>query len=131
MTLQPCRRVFPDNIAAPAVELKYVLRAVTPLIRSGSSAVVFGEGDFRTPTENRSKPPALERGDELELGPLRATVVRLLNHPRFISLQFDPVRDVINIDAEHNRRPKCGEVISSAGVRALISLFGPTRVTHR
>jgi S-adenosylmethionine:tRNA ribosyltransferase-isomerase len=23
------------------------------------SAVVFGEGDFRTPTENRSKPPAL------------------------------------------------------------------------
>ena len=25
-----------------------------------------------------------------------------------------PVRDVINIDAEHNRRPKCGEVISSA-----------------
>ena len=42
-----------------------------------------------------------------------------------------PVRDVINIDAKHNRRPKCGEVISSAGVRALISLFGPTRVTHR
>ena len=42
-----------------------------------------------------------------------------------------PVRDVINIDAEHNRCPKCGEVISSAVVRALISPFGPTRVTHR
>ena len=36
------------------------------------SAVVFGEGDFRTPTENRSKPPALKPGDRLELGRLRA-----------------------------------------------------------
>ena len=53
------------------------------------SAVVFGEGDFRTPTENRSKPPALKHGDRLELGCLRGTVVRLLNHPRFILLQFE------------------------------------------
>jgi hypothetical protein len=53
------------------------------------SAVVFGEGDFRTPTENRSKPPALKRGDRLELGRLRGPVVRLLNHPRFILLQFE------------------------------------------
>jgi S-adenosylmethionine:tRNA ribosyltransferase-isomerase len=53
------------------------------------SAVVFGEGDFRTRTENRSKPPALKRGDRLELGRLRGTVLRLLNHPRFILLQFE------------------------------------------
>jgi len=53
------------------------------------SAVVFGEGDFRTPTEDRSKPPALKRGDRLELGRLRGTVVRLLNHPRLILLQFE------------------------------------------
>jgi S-adenosylmethionine:tRNA ribosyltransferase-isomerase len=53
------------------------------------SAVVFGEGDFRTPTEDRSKPPALKRGDRLDLGRLRATVIRLLNHPRFILLQFE------------------------------------------
>jgi S-adenosylmethionine:tRNA ribosyltransferase-isomerase len=53
------------------------------------SAVVFGEGDFRIPTENRSKPPALKRGDRLELGRLRGTVLRLLNHPRFILLQFE------------------------------------------
>jgi hypothetical protein len=35
------------------------------------SAVVFGEGDFRTPTESRSKSPALIPGDRLELGRLR------------------------------------------------------------
>ncbi len=53
------------------------------------TAVVFGEGDFRTVTENRPKPPILRGGDRLELGPLRGIVVRLLNHPRLISLQFE------------------------------------------
>ena len=53
------------------------------------TAVVFGEGDFRTVTENRPKPPILHGGDRLELGPLRGIVVRLLNHPRLISLQFE------------------------------------------
>lgn len=53
------------------------------------SAVVFGEGDFRTRTEHRPPPPALHPGDRLELGPLRATVARLLHHPRFILLQFE------------------------------------------
>ena len=53
------------------------------------SAVVFGEGDFRTPTENRSKPPSLKCGDRLELGRLRGIVARLLHHPRFILLQFE------------------------------------------
>jgi S-adenosylmethionine:tRNA ribosyltransferase-isomerase len=52
------------------------------------SAVVFGEGDFRMRTEDRPKPPALNPGDLLELGPLRATVTRLLNNPRMITLQF-------------------------------------------
>jgi S-adenosylmethionine:tRNA ribosyltransferase-isomerase len=53
------------------------------------SAVVFGEGDFRMRTEDRPKPPALNAGDLLELGPLRAAVTRLVNHQRLISLQFE------------------------------------------
>ncbi len=53
------------------------------------SAVVFGAGDFRMRTEDRPMPPTLNPGDRLDLGPLRATVMRVLNHPRFISLQFD------------------------------------------
>ena len=40
-------------------------------------------------TEDRPKPPTLTPGDRLDLGPLRATVARVLNHPRFISLEFD------------------------------------------
>jgi S-adenosylmethionine:tRNA ribosyltransferase-isomerase len=52
-------------------------------------AVAFGAGDFRMRTENRPMPPDLAPGDRLELGPLRATVVRVLDHPRLISLCFD------------------------------------------
>jgi S-adenosylmethionine:tRNA ribosyltransferase-isomerase len=52
------------------------------------SAVVFGEGDFRMRTEDRPQPPVLTPGDRLELGPLRATVTRLLSHSRLVALQF-------------------------------------------
>jgi S-adenosylmethionine:tRNA ribosyltransferase-isomerase len=53
------------------------------------SAVVFGDGDFRLRTEDRPSPPPLAPGDRLDLGPLRATVARLLNHPRFVLLEFE------------------------------------------
>ncbi len=53
------------------------------------SAVVFGAGDFRTRTEDRPLPPPLAAGDRLALGPLRATVTGLLNHPRLVRLEFD------------------------------------------
>src|SRR5262249_50063151 len=49
------------------------------------SAIVFGAGDYRTRTEDRSPPPPLAPGDRLALGPLSATVERLLGHPRPIS----------------------------------------------
>ena len=68
------------------------------------SAVAFGEGDFRTRTESRSNPPALIPGDRLELGLLRATVTRLLNHPRFILLQFEgSQREIWEGLARHGR----------------------------
>jgi S-adenosylmethionine:tRNA ribosyltransferase-isomerase len=68
------------------------------------SAVVFGDGDFRTRTEDRSRPPALKPGDRLELGRLRATVARLLNHPRFILLQFEgSPREIWEGLARHGR----------------------------
>lgn len=53
------------------------------------SAVVFGAGDFRMRTEDRPKPPTLTAGDRVVLGPLSATVSRLLNHPRLIAIRFD------------------------------------------
>jgi S-adenosylmethionine:tRNA ribosyltransferase-isomerase len=51
-------------------------------------AIVFGAGDFRTRTEDRPMPPALNPGDTLTLGELRATVERQLDHPRLVSLYF-------------------------------------------
>jgi S-adenosylmethionine:tRNA ribosyltransferase-isomerase len=56
---------------------------------SDFSAVVFGAGDFRTRTEDRPQPPALASGDRLALGPLGATVARVLGHPRLVLLHFD------------------------------------------
>lgn len=68
------------------------------------SAVVFGEGDFRMRTEDRPQPPALNYGDRLELGPLRATVVGLLNHPRFVLLRFEgSPREIWEGLARHGR----------------------------
>ncbi len=53
------------------------------------SAIVFGAGDFHTRTEDRPLPPPLSPGDGLDLGPLRAVVVQVLDHPRHILLHFE------------------------------------------
>jgi S-adenosylmethionine:tRNA ribosyltransferase-isomerase len=68
-------------------------------------AVVFGAGDFRTRTEDRPMPPALTHGDCLGLGPLRATVERVLHHPRLISLCFDGSPDEIWEGLARHGRP--------------------------
>jgi len=59
------------------------------------TAIVFGAGDHRTRTEDRAAPPDLRAGDGLALGPLRATVLRTLDHPRLIALRFDGTPDAI------------------------------------
>ena len=53
------------------------------------TAVVFGAGDFRLRTEDRLPPPRLAPGDRLRLGPLSATIERLLDHPRLAAVAFD------------------------------------------
>lgn len=69
------------------------------------SAVLFGLGDFRMRTEDRPLPPAAQPGDRLALGPLRATVARLLlNHPRLVALDFDgSPRDIWEGLTRHGR----------------------------
>lgn len=69
------------------------------------SAVVFGEGDFRTRTEDRHAPPPLAAGDRLILGPLRATVEELLRHPRLVSLLFDGTPDEVWAGLARHGRP--------------------------
>jgi S-adenosylmethionine:tRNA ribosyltransferase-isomerase len=66
--------------------------------------VVFGAGDFRTPTEQRAPPPVLQPGDTLQLGPLSAEVVRLLGHPRLIEVHFrDSIAEMWESIARHGR----------------------------
>src|SRR5215213_4747687 len=69
------------------------------------SAVVFGEGDFRTRTEDRAAPPTLSDGDRLVLGPLRATIERTLGHARLVSLIFDGSPDEVWAGLARHGRP--------------------------
>jgi len=69
------------------------------------TAVVFGAGDFRTRTEDRPAPPPLSAGDRLQLGPLQASVVRLLDHPRLVELHVDGDADDIRAGIARHGRP--------------------------
>ena len=53
------------------------------------TAVIFGAGDFRTPTEHRPLPPPAAVGDALQLGPLQAKVTAVYGHPRLVQLTFE------------------------------------------
>lgn len=68
------------------------------------TAVLFGGGDHRTPTEHRAPPPRIGAGDVLQLGPLAATVYEKLGHARLVRLGFHgSVESVWNGIATHGR----------------------------
>jgi S-adenosylmethionine:tRNA ribosyltransferase-isomerase len=69
------------------------------------AAVVFGEGDYRTRTEDRQTPPPLARGDRLALGPLAATMEDFLGHPRLVTIRFDGSADAIWAGLARHGRP--------------------------
>jgi S-adenosylmethionine:tRNA ribosyltransferase-isomerase len=69
------------------------------------AAIVFGAGDYHTRTEHRLAPPPLAPGDRLLLGPLSATIVSTLGHPRLVSLEFDGTADAIWAGIAHHGRP--------------------------
>jgi S-adenosylmethionine:tRNA ribosyltransferase-isomerase len=69
------------------------------------AAVVFGAGDYHTRTEDRPAPPPLASGDQLLLGPLSATIVSALGHPRLVSLEFDGSADAIWAGISRHGRP--------------------------
>jgi S-adenosylmethionine:tRNA ribosyltransferase-isomerase len=68
-------------------------------------AVVFGAGDWRTRTEDRPPPPPLAAGDTLALGPLAATVVRIVAAPRLVELRFAGAADAIRAGIARHGRP--------------------------
>lgn len=91
------------------------------------TAVVFGAGDHQMRTEDRPDPPVLRAGDQLILGPLRATVAEVLGHHRLIALRFESRPDDIWAGiAEH------GKPIQYAHVRENLALWDVwTRVAAR
>jgi S-adenosylmethionine:tRNA ribosyltransferase-isomerase len=79
-----------------AVEVRLAgRRSLAPGSVRDFTAVVFGAGDHRTRTEDRLPPPPLQPGDVLQLGPLAATILRTLCHPRLVTLRFAGVPDAI------------------------------------
>lgn len=59
------------------------------------TAVIFSAGDHRTRTEHRDAPPPVRVGDALTLGPLRASISKVLGHPRLVELRFSGTPDEI------------------------------------
>ena len=69
------------------------------------TAIVFGAGDHRTPTERRADPPPMQAGDLLRLGPLAATVRRVHPQRRRIELGFDAPADAVWAGIAAHGRP--------------------------
>jgi S-adenosylmethionine:tRNA ribosyltransferase-isomerase len=69
------------------------------------TAVLFGAGDWRTPTEHRPLPPPVASGDRLHLGPLTATILRTLDHPRLVELRFEDTPDAVWAGLARHGRP--------------------------
>jgi len=80
-------------------------RSLAPVAVTAFTAVVFGAGDHRTPTEHRPAPPALVVGDTLIVGPLRATIAAVHEHPRLVDIQFHGGVDEIWAAFAHHGRP--------------------------
>jgi len=80
-------------------------RSLDPTQVDRFTAVVFGAGDFRARTEDRAAPPTLNPGDDLELGQLRATVERVLDHPRLVALHFHGTSGEIWAGFAHHGKP--------------------------
>ena len=73
-----------------AIEVRLAGRdSILPATIDRVSAIVFGEGDYRTPTERRTPPPVLRPGDGLALGPVTARVTEILGHSRFVTVEFE------------------------------------------
>lgn len=74
-----------------------------PVVR----AVLFGAGDFRTPTEHRPAPPSVRVGDRLSLGAIEATIERVHDeHARFVWVSLraiDPAKTLAESLYAHGR----------------------------
>jgi S-adenosylmethionine:tRNA ribosyltransferase-isomerase len=70
-------------------------------------AVLFGAGDWRTPTEHRPAPPAAQPGDRITFGPDLSADVHSVAHvsPRLLALRFHPQGDAFWTALYRHGRP--------------------------
>ena len=69
-------------------------RLVAELLDGAFRAVLFGSGDWRTPTENRAPPPLVARGDRLSFGDVSARVENVSPvSARLVDLRFEVERE--------------------------------------
>ena len=101
-----------------AIEVRLAGRRSLAPEDTGFLAIVFGEGDYHTRTEDRAAPPAFAPGDRLALGPLVAEVERVLDHPRLVRLRFGGAPDDIWSGIARHGRP-----IQYAHVPARLALW--------
>ena len=90
----------PTHRAAPPLRQRRARLDVSRFV-----AIVFGAGDFRLRTEDRPPPPLIRPGDRLTLGPLTATVERVLGHPRLVLLHFHGAPDHVWEGLARHGRP--------------------------
>ncbi|MET0554665.1 MAG: S-adenosylmethionine:tRNA ribosyltransferase-isomerase [Vicinamibacteria bacterium] len=77
--------------AGAAVELRLLGR---PAAGGAWPVLAFGDGDWRTQTEDRPRPPALAVGDEVAFTGLVARVARVsAESPRLLDVRFDRTGD--------------------------------------
>ena len=94
------------NASGDSIEVRLAGRSsLRPEDMNYFSAVVFGAGDFHTRTEDRLAPPHLAVGDQIILGPLRATIEKLLGHTRLVLLRFEGTADHVWAGLAHHGRP--------------------------
>lgn len=76
-------------------------------------AILLGEGDYRTRTEDRPAPPRTAAGDRLLLGPLVAVVERAVGHPRLLEVRFQgSAAEIWEGVARHGRPIQYAHMIS-------------------
>lgn len=89
--------VFPGSLTATTHRGERIeLRLAMQLKEFRWRAVIFGSGDWRTPTEHRPAPPHLQEGDRLEIAPdIHATIAAISPlSPRLVELELSARTDV-------------------------------------
>jgi S-adenosylmethionine:tRNA ribosyltransferase-isomerase len=84
---------LPASLRARAGDAEVELRLYAERPDGAFAAVLFGAGDWRTPTEHRPPPPSLMPSDTLSLDGLTARVERARG--RLVELRFDRTGDAL------------------------------------